>query len=294
LEAFEEPTLVCAVADPWDRMVEIWTASWEGILPAASGGAGVLRRDGRILEAPADFCSAGVLGRDNVADSALEEGRDPEFGYSGDQLVITSELPVSAPDGCDNLEQEGLSGDTLPIVFAIEEARTDALVLSATTVGAIVVPFELVAECYGELVQYEVAVRDGYVVEGSITGLLHRVIEEDGRCIVDAQADVRRQPRAFPGQAFVNTALSFRIAESQAAFPEGDEIVVNFPLQELVRHVSIDAGASETRNAVPGDGTLPSSVRFNPINQRLYTVDSSLSGVVQFNVKPLAPESYFE
>jgi hypothetical protein len=294
LEVFQEDTLVCAVSDPWDRTVENWTASWEGILPAASGGAGVLRRDGRVLDAPADFCGAGVLGRDNVVDSPLEAGQDPEFGYPGDQLVIISELPVTAPEGCQNLEQEGLSGETLPIVFAIEEARQDALVLSATTVGAIVVPFETIAECYGELVQYEVAVRDAYVVQGSLTGLLHRVAEDNGRCVVDTQADVRRQARAFPGAAFVNTALSFRIAESQAAFPEGEEIVINFPLQELVQHVSIDAGASETRNAVPGDGTLPSSLRFNHINQRLYTVDSALSGVVQFTVKPLAAESFFE
>ncbi len=294
LEAFAEDILVCAVSDPWARRVETWTATWEGTLPDASGGGGVLRASGRVLSASADFCLAGVLGNRDVSASGLVEGKDPEFGYIGDQLLITSELPATAPESCLDLQQEGFSDDFLPLVFAIEEARTNELVLSATTIGTVGATFEHVVECFGELVQYRVAARDAYVVQGTLSGLEHRVIEQDGRCRVDTNADARRQSRAFGGITYTNDRITFKIAPVSAEPAEGEEIIVYFPFESLFLHVNVDAGASDTRQARPGDGTTASSVRFSPINQRLYTVDSALSGVVQYSLTPLAAESFFD
>ncbi|MCB9667744.1 MAG: hypothetical protein H6715_06480, partial [Myxococcales bacterium] len=249
--------------------------------------------EGHNITATTNFCGVGVIGAADIADSGLSDS-DPEFGYDGDRVVIMSNLPVTAPQDCQSLVQTGLSGRTLPLAFAVEMAKPDELVLSSQTIGSVSASFERVAECFGELVQFAVTARDAYLVKGDRSGVRHRVIEENGRCLVDRALDVRHQMRAFSGVVYTNGALSFKLAQPKAAVPEGEEVNVYFPLRELLRPITIDAGASNIRNTAAGDGTLPSFIRFSTSNQRLYTVDSALSGVVQFDVTPLAAESFFE
>ncbi|QQR89026.1 MAG: hypothetical protein IPJ88_12475 [Myxococcales bacterium] len=295
LTSQSETLVVCAQADPWDRILETWTATWNGNIALASGGGGSLDSATHSMLSSSGFCSAGVLGFGNVADSALDTQSDPEAGYGGDSLWIISELPPSAPEGCEELVQTDLVGDDLPIVFAIERAFDEHLILSDQSIGSIQTNFSRVAECFGELVNYEVHTRDAYLVSGTESGVFHRVIaRSDGLCTVDKNQSPTLQTRALVGRPYLSSALNFQIAQGAQGFQENEQVSIFFRMQRLYSRVAGDFGLSNTQRSFVGDGTLPSSMRYNSLNRKLYTVDSASAGVVQYDLSPLLAESFFD
>src|SRR5687768_680219 len=119
-------------------------------------------------------------------------------------------------EACEALIVDDGRGGRLPIAFAIREARnvvdamTDArpaLRASGELIGPLAVArmtagqaidIGFVQTCFPELFTYEVRARESYVVVGTRSGFLHRVIAgTDGSCEVDESRDVRLVGRAF-------------------------------------------------------------------------------------------------
>ncbi len=174
--------VICAVQDPWAVRAQRWLSVYEGALPGTSGGLG--RFEGREFIAPrANFCARGVLGSANVQASELNAA-EPEAGYAGDMLIITSDVPDDAPTGCEifALDDSGTRAD--PIAIPIAVATGDTLTLGEPigdrTLGQVVA-------CFPELLGYEIRTQGVYTVVGSRTGFVHRVVEDPGSsaCLVD-------------------------------------------------------------------------------------------------------------
>ncbi|RLB44912.1 MAG: hypothetical protein DRJ42_31075, partial [Deltaproteobacteria bacterium] len=172
--------LVCGLRDPWSVVPESWLATWEGEIPGTVGGRGRFSRDGTdvVFDAEVPFCSRGVLGGNNVASLDASE---PEAGYPGDLLVITSEVPERAagdPLGpCCAVVFGGEEALVQLIDPTIEHAFQDHLIIRSPRVDVgTVLPFEcdeptvptdlfdLLIACYDELVTYKVHTRSSYSV----------------------------------------------------------------------------------------------------------------------------------
>jgi DNA-binding beta-propeller fold protein YncE len=289
----EGPSLLCAFADPWVRVAEDWTATYEGTIPASNGGRGNF--DGAVFTGEARFCARGVLGRGNapVLDGAP---------FEGDLLVILGPLPTSASADC-QATFVGANGEFREVVIPIVRAFEDRLELgtprpiridAATTRD---VSLATVGACFPELVNYEVRTGGRYAVIGSTTGFLHRVIGdpllpppmpgEPGRsCVLDATQPAARTGRAVHGAEFANGRVRFLIT-GEAPAP-GDETVLSFSLRNPNVRLLADVSGIDSGVAAPG------AVQWNPNDGRLYVVDTGNRGLIQYGLAPFVELRNFE
>ncbi|MEZ4288060.1 MAG: hypothetical protein R3A47_07930 [Polyangiales bacterium] len=229
------------------------------------------------------FCSRGVLGTDDVVESALVEGTDPEFGYAGDQLVVTSAIPDSRNEASD--PSCGRFVDNLdrvePVVlgFEILHAEEFALTLGQPTQQE----FSLndIVGCFGEHLDYEVRSRDAYTVSSTSLGFVHRVIATDNGCRVDTDRaivaddlDTYLNGRAFPNQVYSNPRVTFLIE------PFGDS-VGNVDVSQLVFDINnpFQSWRFSTGSNLASQSTissLPRRTLYEPLNDDLYVVDEAL------------------
>lgn len=297
--AIEGQPLICVLDEPSAVRSQTWAATFEGGVPTASGVRGRLVDAGggvhRFDTEDATFCAWGALGTADVAASGLA-ATDPEFGYVGDMLVVTADVPVQlqADPACADLVIPDDSTRRIRIAFEVVEAHSDHLVLgnfvpdSSFTLASRLNQdpagaFDLVRTCFPALVSYEVRIRGAYLVSGSDATPRHRVVDDGaGRCIVDvagqpydpASPDSARTFRALPGRPFVHPQVAFQI--SDFAVKSGISAQLTFQVVFAPPILRIDGGALEP------------TLEFNTADQRFYIVDSTSHAVTQFDIDPIA------
>lgn len=301
------PALVCAEADPW-ASEEIWRAVYEGVIPGTTGRIGALippgsgdSRTGALEFAPdteLDFCSAGVLGEDDIAAAFEHQTCDAEADaeIEGDQLVIltpplsAAQLEADAQDEvalrCQEIRDALAAEDAPRLGFEIRRAYRDRLVLRSHLVEAIaeVRSFEEVAPCLERgLLAFDVRTLDQFVVRGSRSGYLHRVQPNAaGRCVVDPAGDPLHQGRARVGCTYRNPVVQFQLRS-----PEQGELqpLVEFQVQPRSPATKLQLVASAT--GFLGVTVVGVQLRWNDTDGRLYLVDVHGHGLMPLPLDPL-------
>ncbi len=294
-----DPALVCLRDDPWAGASQRVTATFEGPIPLTPGGDGLLVDLGGgalRFEAPnATFCAAGVLGTDDVAASGLGAD-DPELGYAGDQLEITGDLPPETRnlEECEvfDIPDDGTAADRDPIRFAIVAATDTTLELAplqGTDPAAILT-------CFPAPTSYLVRTRDAYTVASTGLPMRHRVFSDGGACRVDTATypvvpgdpDSYRNFRAIPTRTYIHPLFMFEITlagEMQDMPLElGQESQLVFDVAGYPAKLGVDLGS------VP----IVASMRWNPIDDRLYVVDEGQFQVAQIDADAFGILRFFD
>lgn len=306
------PTLVCANTQAWAQRNQVWEAVWNGPIPNTQGGLGVLTEESRagvsgdwLLAEDSQFCRAGVLGE--IAELPTGDPYVPLVSYEGDQLVITSDLPAakeSDPDCADFLDNADDFEDR-PIAFRIVSAFSDALELGEPTNPDLDYDFDMVLDCFDQLIEYEVWTLDAYAVTGGATGFVNRGIPDPvtNACILDPDRapasfpdstaldpDTLLNGRAFPGTQFTNPFVSFKIEDfpipAGTPPPTGTTVRLSFRIEN-----DSDPEVQDTNTTARFSS--PSSLLFSPEVDQLFFVDSFV-GVQRWSLEPISREAVFQ
>lgn len=282
---------VCVVGEPWAARAETWTATFEGTIPnAASFRARVDRRDagGVVIAAPTSaLCRRGVLGVEDVPRSGLAE-TDPEFGYAGDFLVVTSDPPsstASRPDCAPFVAAE--SGERTAGRFRILAASDEEVVVADDDA------FRAFESCYPSLFSFEVEVGGALAVVGSRSGFSHRVIADaEGRCVVDVAGQpadptdptTMRNGRAFLGREYLNPFVQFRVdAPNGLPIVSGLDLEVEMTVASVPAPLTIDVGSRGSGRVA----TIIQDVAYSSADERLYVLDSNGNGFSKYDLRPI-------
>jgi hypothetical protein len=325
----ESSLLVCAAVDPWTAVPQRWESRWEGTIPGTGGNRGRFagvdgEGNGTFIAAGEELCGRGVLGRENVwtseeippdagepfVDVVPPELVVPELGYGGDALVVTSELPASAPAGCDRFA--GPVDERDEIAFGIERleriTEEGGREVSRLVLGdplGVAESYTDVERCFRELVSFEVRTRGAYRVAGTRSSFLHRnglVDQGDGTALCRPLfVDPRLNGRAFAGQRFINPFVSFQIPFVRpgtdemppVAVPVGSTSVLNISISSVPRPLAVDL-ATCSRIDQSRRGVLPGDLRFNPVDERLYAIDTGRRRMCLLGLAPLNIDLTFE
>jgi hypothetical protein len=318
--------LVCAAADPWNAADEEWLATFEGVIPGTHVGGGRVvlpgdpdnRSGAPEVVANTDFCSAGVLGTDDVASAYDGDSCDapdpkaPPVALYGDELVITSPIvgdaqlaalagdPTSPVHGLTTKQRKActdaataLTDDptlTLALTVEIRRAYSDRLVIASTRLAhpvAGLTSYQDVMRCLGGApFSFDVRTHGTFAVVGLQSGFLHRVkADADGRCIVDQGADPLQRGRARLGCTFRSRTLAFHMRE-----PAADEhqplpgVTLEVQNQNPATKLILNASLAGFSNLT----IVPVQLRYNDIDRRLYLVDISDRGLVPISLDPFA------
>jgi hypothetical protein len=317
------PPILCSLADPWTAQAQRWEATWQGPIPGTQGSRGRFdSADPTVFRATGSpFCERGVLGSEDApaqADFPDETPSSfPELGYPGDALVITSQLPDSTADRPECQQFAGELQERDEIAFAIrsagraEDGRGKLRLGRSLGLGSSV---QEVARCFPEVVEFRIRTRGVYTVVGSRSGFDHRVVLEDpeqggtGRCRVDRDADPAKQGRAFAEcladcesqdpvlRTFVNRFVAFTIrpfdVEQGVAVPVDSEAELRFDVSNVPSTLAVHLGAASNRGR--DFGVLPSELRFNPVDQGLYAVDTGQRRLIRLAFDPFRITLGFE
>ena len=289
-------TSVCAASDPWSLPAEVWRAEWEGTIP---GTTALVRYDPeagalRLIDSTEVFCERGVLGAANVALSLLTDGLDPEFGYTGDTVVITTAPDESRRGGaCEPFFEQTDGSETAELAFRIIDARPGEMVLDTRDprIDALLTP------CFGTVMGVQIRTTGAFTVQGSRSGFLHRVVDRGGSCRVDTGEQpivpgvaatylngraFRGTDREVPGSAivtrpYVNPYIAFHLG----VVPVVDEARIEIVLEGLPDLFAVRLGARGNGSPV---STVIESVVYSDVDQRMYVIDSSTSSLVQYEL----------
>jgi hypothetical protein len=312
--------LLCAPNDPWTLSQEGWVATYEGHLPATTGG------DGRFLDpdpsndrplpelaGSVDFCAAGVIGEDIFAQVYTGEDCEAPFDTMhppADQVVITASIPgddlleqyFGVKNGKPTTEQainikacsdarSAIDDDpTLTFGFRIRRAYRDRLIIGAELlqpIGALR-NYQQLRDCLGATpMTFDVRARDSFVVIGSQHGFQHRITADgSGRCVVDHRADPLQRARVRLGCTFRNQSI-----EWHALKPRPEERVQEPPaglqlsMQVITPAVKLRVNAGSV--GFGGATVVPTQLRYNWVDEMLYLVDISDRGLVPIMLDPL-------
>lgn len=296
----EGTSLVCAIREPWSARAESWRAVHEGAIPGAVSFRARVARDvdvgaGRVaIEAPsAGLCRRGVLGSADVPASGLGDD-DPEQGYVGDALVVTSDPPTSTIDdpGCARFLQDasGLRDAVFPIVEAFE----GRVVLEDTAA------VQALEACYPSLFSFEVRTRGVLTVVGTQSGFLHRVAPDvDGACRVDvarrpvdpADPGTSRNGRAFAGRPFIGPHLAFQfVGPAGGGIAAGTPFELSLSFAELPTGLSVDIGARGNQRA----STIVEELAYSDARRRFYVLDANSDGFLEYELQPIRRSALIE
>lgn len=280
--------LVCTVTDPWATAAQIFRATYEGTIPFTATTGGNFGDTPGVIEVGFDPCSRGILGAGGVPAAGYLAG------YAGDVVAITSPIPPSVTDEdllqrCQQLVRVGDSDETTPVLLPLLDASNDPE--GGTYPGRLFVgdpinvdaTLDEVRQCFPELLELEVRVREAYLVESTRSGFRHAVVTgEGGRCEVDpAQRDALERGRAFPGQPFQTPEIAFQIAEPPLA---------DRPTLELtVGNVPVRLGYDVTNDGQSDFPSLITGLEYNDVDERLYVVEQARQGVVRMNLMSTQP-----
>jgi len=306
--------LICATADPWALRAENWTATYEGTIPGttelarfeAIGGGffDFILEDGREV-----LCQRGVLGAQDLVGLTQD---DPEFGYGGDTLVITTEPPEEKRERCAEYfePEEGSSVEREAIELPIRQAFADRVQVNIQD-SADELDF---LDCYADTAEFvgiSVRLEQAFLVSGAQTGFLHRVIADEGTgsCRVDtagqpidpADPTTYRNGRAFNGTVVdpdadppVTEPALYQnpyIAFAFDAIGVNEEAQLRLNLSGTPTPFAIPVGARPGRASVI---TIVEDVVYSPVDERLYVLDSNASALVQYQVAEFQLDNVFE
>lgn len=236
----EGPSLLCSMIDPWSALEEPWSATFEGSIPGAIGGGGVIAAPGSAanktggpeLLARVDFCAAGVLGNEDIGAAYAADDCDDSVKAAanatpppGDQVSITSPLIDSAGPECAAARQALTDDPALVLSLPIRRAYRDRLVLgsldSLEGVPEALKPLgnlDTLQRCLGGApIAFSVRTRDAFTIVGVQSGFRHGVIGNGaGRCVVDPATQATGHGRARRGCTFQNGAFAFRLRPAGA------------------------------------------------------------------------------
>ncbi len=280
----EGPAVLCVGADPWVVRSERWTLTWEGPLPGGRAGGGRLE-DGRrfvVTDPGFDFCTAGVVGRDDVPDDPAM----PEAGYGGDVLEVLgepSEAVIEAEPACARFA----GTEPASLRFAVQAAWAGEVVLGeALGEGRL----EDLARCYPEGAAFRVRAREAFAVTGSRTPALHRVrVDEEGRCRVDGTLPATRVLRARFGRRFDNGAIGFVLAPNGGeTLAAGSEATVTLDVGGVAPTLGADLCPVDDRQC---SSSTPTSVR-NAFGW-LFVTDGGDRGLGGLRLQPFSLEQVY-
>lgn len=301
--------LVCATADPWALRPERWTATYEGTIP---GTTQLARVEGSlptfefvVTEGLTPFCERGVLGAADLR--GLDPELDPEAGYVGDTLVITTE-PAEAMRSiaaCEPYFETDDGAEREQVELPIFAAREDRLVVDLRFGGDI----DDFMTCYlgsAEFVGVSVRLEQAFLVSGAETGFLHRVVASgpDGACRVDtagqpidpADPTTYRNGRALNGRV-VDAELEPAPYQNPFIAFTLDAVGVNETAQLQINLTGTPSLFVVPVGARPGRATVITIVQdvvYSPVDERLYVLDSNASSLVQYEVAEFQVENVFE
>lgn len=289
-----------APPDPYAVRNEIWTLSYEGVIPSLDlNGAGFSATGGRLeMTYPAaNFCTRGAF-----ADDAL--GRD--------QVTLVGD-PTPVPNTGAGAFCEQRFGKTTPINrdFIVDEAWQDRLVLR-TANG--VTPDD-VQRCFPLAVRAQVRTHEQWLVTGTRNGYLHAVrADATGRCVLDTakQSAVeaagraclttrvpvasRTAGRCLAGRACMGALEGTVSLGATPVFANPFFCLQVFPA--LTGATSRDAqfsfsisGAWEPLRLEAG--SFPVSARYLPSFNRLFVIDTQSLGLIEYRSDPLARARVF-
>ncbi len=325
----DRTALLCASADPWTPVDDLWSFTYEGVLPGVRGGRGRFRdaddpasHTGMRVEFVSEggFCAAGVLGDTDIGFETedLDCLRDPE--PRGDQLVINT-LPPARDllratleekgvdfrdddlEACDELREALLDQEEDHILaFPIEKAFDDFLALfdrgNMVEEVAGIRTWRDVERCLGgpgEPLEYVVRTRGSFSVQGNASGFVHRVVaHESGRCTVDREQDARLRGRAWLGCTFRNRTLQVRpwlAADPDDVTPVPRNVRLRTQVFTPATKVQLDGNLAGFTTTT----TVPIQLFFNAVDERLYLMDIHRRGLVPISLDPFpefAPGSF--
>lgn len=280
--------LVCAVTDPWAAVSQRFEATWNGTVPFTSMNGGTFVDS--VIEVRFDPCELGVIGRAEVPSSG------DLASYGGDVVAITGRPPATVPsdlaETCSALVQENASGGTTPVLLPILHASSivsDGDASTSTFAGRLEVgdpinaPFDLdtVKQCFPDDLQLEVRVNGAFLVQSSRAGFRNPVVHgAGGECTVDpARVDALERGRAFPGVLFRTPEVAFEIASAPS--PEVTQPSLGMTVTDVPVPLSFDVSGNTQTTDVP---SLLSTLRYNPIDERLYVIDQSNRGLIRLRL----------
>ncbi|MEO0321811.1 MAG: hypothetical protein AAF447_02560 [Myxococcota bacterium] len=302
---------ICATLSPFDRRGETWRAEWQGLIPGTGGGAARFDRPegtsfvdalfaGQVVvrDESVSHCTRGVLGRENVEVACAEDPAAPECGYGGDRLRIADDPPTPRADAsarCEVFYADRDGDRALELEMNIVRSEQGALTVTPATGRDVAERF---AECYapigedalapGQLFESVVLTGDAYVVTGTLTGFLHRVVEgPGGLCTVDLanqpvdenDPTTFRNGRALLNAIYRNPQVAFRITPDPLGEGLGDQSSrLTFTLQDPATDAFVNP-----------DGTAVfSGLSYLPEARRLYAVDANGDRILELSVEPFA------
>lgn len=292
--------VACVNADPWTMGAQSeWFAIWEGEIPGTqSSGALNEVADGLELkvgepDAPDFFCAAGVEGGSKYAvellipptDRFLVDAYDKQVGFDGEV-------------DCGAFVELQADGTRPRLAFEITGARHNALTLKAEPVD---VPTAFATDdtptllakarhCIaGQRFAFTVRSNGRYTV-GTRTSFSHRVTRVGDVCVAPTESSVLRDGQAVPGLLYENESIAFQISalrdEMEMEVEPAQGLTFAFGLSTAPTFLTLNAGltASATRTTV-----LP-ELRYNPIDAKLYAVDSASRGLLPVELSPFPSE----
>ena len=266
-----EPPLICTLADPWANQSESWVASWEGALPNTDRYVGTLDGDALIVFGDPNFCSLGTLDE--------EAGPEAVPGYTGDMLVITA-LPDDGKADCAPFAADS-AGRRALVAFAVREAYPERLVLGESRGAYTLADAQ---SCFGANFSFDIRSGGAFTVTGSFLGLQHGVGTDEGtgRCRVGSTD--ARHGRALPESTFNNSFVSFFMgAFADSAPPEDDAATgLAFSITGIPSQLGLDIGSA------------PMTLRFLSLDDHLYCVDASSSGLAEVQLTEFKLERSFQ
>lgn len=290
--------------DPEKLPVDRFTLAYEGVIPGTDSRSGqhggVTESDDgdtwALLDYDRDFCRAGI----EVGDVVLVERFVP--------VIDTEEaLPAVCRDLRNRAEtQRDPARFRDPIRYTVRDLTAHRLTLGAglpgvdqrTSFGDMVQrdvytahpslpeppPVPLPA-CAAQFLRYRVRVADdSWLLSGDRSGMRHPWTSRDGRCERVASR-ANRTSRVVLGEPFANEWFAFTLGwlaapENASAGTLGVPAGLR-PYQLDVRYV-FDTVAGISTRSLQGELALPRDLRWLPVDDRLYVVDSALGTLVEF------------
>ena len=291
--------------DPERLPADRFTLAYEGVLPGSESRsgqhAGVVERGGRAVEwrmvdYDRDFCRLGV----EVGDVVLVDRFVP--------IIDSAEaLPAVCRDLINRADtQRDVARFREPIRYTVRDLTAHSLTLGAglpgrperASYGAMVpkdaymtfptippAPPVPVAACAAQFVRYKIrAANDAWLLTGERSGLRHPWVNRDGLCAA-SPARAKRSGRVALGAPFENEWFRFTLGYLQAPPDAGAEALGvpsgRVPYQ-LDTSVTFDTAPGIATRSLQGSLVLPRDLRWLPVDDRLYVVDSAQGTVVEF------------
>ncbi len=281
-----------------DRILnEAWLAVYEGVLPGTSRASGNVQPPSAVqaefLDRAANFCTDGVVGQSECRGN---------LACAGDRLQITSEpAPVDDATDC----RAFAASEEAPLEYLVAKANRHSLII--TTINA-PLPDPL---CFPYAVEYRIRASGQWLIHGQTTGFLHhRIANADGECFesptptecgpitcdsdtyggdedplnrttLDGPIECLLDGRAFEGEPFANPFFCFTLNTAQCGTRPTElcnaDGTFDTP-EDSFFEWTVRGGFQGVRI---GTGALPSAMRYNAGDGRLYVIDQSNLGLIE-------------